>query len=200
VKPAAVTPEVVKELAVVNGEAQEYLEVFQTFHITTQGEMSLASELRAELKGKIKNLEERRKTVTVPLNQALKAVNDLFRAPLDTLNTAVVILNSRITEARAEMDRIAQEAIAALSEAAAQSDSEAIQEAIVAHDNAVSATTATGLGFRKRWTFRVVDESQIPREFMIPDVKALQAFATSLKDGAAVPGVEFYAEEIVSGR
>lgn len=53
---------------------------------------------------------------------------------------------------------------------------------------------------RENWTFRVVNEALIPREFLIPDTTKLRAHARSFRDKALVPGVEFFAEEVISAR
>ena len=44
---------------------------------------------------------------------------------------------------------------------------------------------------RTTWTFRVVDKTQIPHEYLLVDERALAAMARNMKDKAAVPGVQF---------
>lgn len=51
-----------------------------------------------------------------------------------------------------------------------------------------------GISTRKTWTYRIVDEAKIPRQYLIPDTRALGSLARSLREKASVPGVEFYAE------
>ncbi len=48
--------------------------------------------------------------------------------------------------------------------------------------------------FRRRWTFEVVDESEVPREFCAIDtVKSRTAWAIAMKGFLAkVPGVRFF--------
>jgi len=57
-----------------------------------------------------------------------------------------------------------------------------------------------GVSMREVWRFRIVDESKIPREFLIVDEKKLGAFARNMKQTANVPGVEFYSEKSVAAR
>jgi hypothetical protein len=52
----------------------------------------------------------------------------------------------------------------------------------------------SGVSMRSNWKFRIDDESLIPREFMMPNEKALKSHATSLKEKAKVAGVTFYNE------
>jgi hypothetical protein len=57
-----------------------------------------------------------------------------------------------------------------------------------------------GVSMRKVWKHRVVDEKAIPRQYMIPNDKALGQLARSLGEKAVVAGVDFYCEESVSAR
>lgn len=52
-----------------------------------------------------------------------------------------------------------------------------------------------GVSVRENWTMRIVDPALVPREWCIPDEKALKARARSQRQAAVgtVPGVEFYA-------
>lgn len=57
-----------------------------------------------------------------------------------------------------------------------------------------AAPVADGTSTRKRWKARVIDESLVPREFLIVDEVALNKFATVYHNEKSVPGVEFYEE------
>jgi hypothetical protein len=45
-----------------------------------------------------------------------------------------------------------------------------------------------------------VDDTTIPRDYMMPDEKKIGAYARSMKSKASMPGVEFYSDTIVSAR
>ena len=57
-----------------------------------------------------------------------------------------------------------------------------------------AAPKVAGINTKKIWKARVVDANLVPREFLIVNQAALDAFARGLKEGARVPGVEFYCE------
>jgi KTSC domain len=57
-----------------------------------------------------------------------------------------------------------------------------------------------GLSSRKNWTFRISDEAQIPREFLMPDEGAIRQVVRALKNKANIPGVEVYCEDSVAVR
>lgn len=47
------------------------------------------------------------------------------------------------------------------------------------------------------WTFRVVDENQVPREYLVLDTKKIQGVVTALKDKTNIPGVEVFKENTI---
>lgn len=56
---------------------------------------------------------------------------------------------------------------------------------------------AEGVSVVKRWTFRVVNESMIPREYLIVDEGKIRGVVRALGSEARIPGVEvFQAEEL----
>lgn len=57
------------------------------------------------------------------------------------------------------------------------------------------AQKVVGVATRKIWRARITDEKAIPREWLVPNEKALNEFAKATKGKMVVPGVEFYAEE-----
>jgi len=58
----------------------------------------------------------------------------------------------------------------------------------------------TGVSTRKTWKARVVDVEKVPREFMVVNQQALDAYARATKGAVAVAGVEFVEEETMSIR
>lgn len=57
-----------------------------------------------------------------------------------------------------------------------------------------------GASFRENWKARIVDESLIPREFLIPDEKKINQIVKAMKSATRIPGVEAYAEEVTARR
>ncbi len=93
--------------------AEDLVSVF--LNITNPDEYQMAGEELVSLQTAIKKLEDQRTAITQPQNQALRAVNDLFRAPRERIEAAVAALkqsmlayNSRVQLER-EAARIAAE-------------------------------------------------------------------------------------------
>jgi len=58
-------------------------------------------------------------------------------------------------------------------------------------------TVATGISYSEIWKFKVTDERLIPRQYLVPDLRAIGGVARSLKDKTKIPGIEVYSERIV---
>ena len=77
---------------VLAGKAQSALASANDFVIDSHTMFELASDDLKQVKALQKEVEEKRTSITGPLNQAVKAVNDLFRAPKDYLDKAETTL------------------------------------------------------------------------------------------------------------
>lgn len=108
---------------VLAGKAQSALASASDFVIDSHTMFELASDDLKQVKGLQKEVEEKRTSITGPLNQAVKAVNDLFRSPKEYLDKAEATLKRAMVTWTAEQERIA--AIArAEAEAAARAERE----------------------------------------------------------------------------
>lgn len=57
-----------------------------------------------------------------------------------------------------------------------------------------------GVSSRKNWTFRITDESLLPREYLMPNESAIRQVVKALKDKTNIAGVEVYADDSVTVR
>ena len=91
-------------------EAEKTLESAKDFLIDSPTMFELASEDLKRIKALQKQGEEKRTTITGPLNAALRATNDLFRSPKDYLEKAEATLKRSILTYTAEQEKIAAKA------------------------------------------------------------------------------------------
>jgi flagellar biosynthesis GTPase FlhF len=105
--------------AALTGRAQQALAFIRDFQIDSAETYGLAADELKAIKSKAKALEDQRTGITGPLNKVLKAVNDLFRAPSETLAEAERLLKGKMIEWDREQERIAAEARRKAEEAAA---------------------------------------------------------------------------------
>lgn len=95
---------------VLANKAQAALTSASDYVIDSPTMFELASDDLKGIKALQKEVEEKRTSITGPLNQAVKAVNDLFRAPKDYLDRAETTLKRAMVAYTSEQERIAAEA------------------------------------------------------------------------------------------
>lgn len=189
--------------------------------IKTQEDYIAAGDLRSRLKGKIKKLEELRKGITVPLDNAKKAVMALFNPPTERLNEAVSRVDQLTIAYDDEQQRKATEEQARLNAKAEKERLEAERKAKEFADKGndkkaeewlekaetkvapvVEAATpkVSGQGIQERWYAEVIDFKALSDDYKLPNQSALDKLAQALKGKANIAGVKFYSKKIVSGR
>lgn len=97
------------DAATLNNRAQSALAMVESMVIDSQETYELAADELKAIKAKAKTLEEQRTSITGPINKALKAVNDLFRAPGTYLEQAEKIIKGKMLAYTTEQQRIADE-------------------------------------------------------------------------------------------
>lgn len=108
-------------------------------------------------------------------------------------------------QAQAEADRIAQET--AITDAIALEAAGDTKGAAAVLANPVpqpvyvppvviprAVPKSAGVSSVQTWTFRITNVDEIPREYMIPDEKAIRGVVKSMKNKTNIPGIEVYPE------
>lgn len=169
-----------------------------TFTVSCDDDAAFAADMLREVKAKAKDLDERRKSVTQPLNATVKTINGWFKPALDALEAAEKKLKARVALYMLESSRRAQEALAL---AATAPTVEAATAALAA---SMPAAMPQGVSMRMIWHFRIVDESAVPVRFCSPDSAKIEAeMRGSAKDNGEptpISGVEFFQEASMTVR
>lgn len=196
---------------------------YQAFIIKSDPDAQFCAQKRIELKNHIKATEDQRKEYTGPLDVLKAKMIEDERKITDPLKLIVKALDDKLIEwsesqeeiRRTEAERQRQVQLEAFEAEkqrqlaiAAENDDEKAAEAVAEIDKNVerlaaspvvvqnTVRTQTGhFAIQTRWRAQVVDESKVPREFLIVDEKKLQKYATAMKETAKVDGVQFYAEK-----
>lgn len=234
------------------------LHAAEAFCVTSLVEYSAAGEELKAIKGKAKALEERRLTMTRPLDESKARIMDFFRTPAKYLadaETAIKRAMGAFDEAqrkrREEAERIAAEASRkererlqteaakaeqsarekrekeeakareleakgrqaeadarrkAADEAEAQRMRDAESKRVAAESMPMApvvhmeAPKASGVSSRQAWKFEITNVALLPREYLLPDDKAIGGVVRALGDKCNIPGVRVYAETIISSR
>jgi colicin import membrane protein len=116
------------DMTIMNRGAAGALRMAQSFVIATDDDYQLAGEELGSIKSRINKLEDTRTGITGPMNKALKAINDLFRGPMETLRTAESAVKSSMLTYYDEQQRKADE-VRRIAEEAAEAERRRIAEA-----------------------------------------------------------------------
>lgn len=96
--------------ATLSRGAASALELVNDFAIVDDATFEIGADELKAIKSRASALDEQRKAITKPMDDAKKAVMDLFRAPIDALTKAEGILKGKMLGYRQEVERKANEA------------------------------------------------------------------------------------------
>lgn len=146
------------------------------------------------VKARMKALEAQRVAITKPLNDALRAVNDLFRPPREKFEDIEKMLKDGISDYLRRKQEKNDQAIqtAAVAPTAPQAQ--------LALSELRPIEVPKGISTREVWKAEVVDPDAVPREYCSPDPKKIKAYLDSLRGDPSMAGVRFTKESIVAAR
>ena len=185
-----------RELDQGRTEIEQSLALIEGFVVENNDDQEFAAEIIQDVKAKHKALEVKRKAITVPMNTALKEVNNLFRPVREALEKGERILKGKIVAYQHEQTVKNAQALVEASEA------ETPQEAQVALAKTATVTSPKSVNVRYVWKATIEDESKLPREYLCPDMARIDLHASEAKEEppAPIPGVSFKKAPIVSSR
>jgi len=210
-----------QEVEVMKRDAMAMYEDLQGMTIATQEQFDAAGDVVKRIKSAYNTLDDKRKSMTRPLDEAKKQIMDFFKSPLEKLQSAEYAVKGKISSYIAEQNRIAAEQQRKLEEqqrkeaekiqaridaAAAKGNESKVEQLQAKQEQILTAPTivqpavqkVSGVSTKKVWKFRVTDPGAFPREYLMVNEKALQAMATATKGTASIKGVEFYSEDVIS--
>jgi hypothetical protein len=193
------------------GMSIEAERIANAIEITCDEEESMAISAISKIKSFGKETEAARKNHVEPFNKLVKRVNDMFRPISDSIEKAETEIKAKIggyrtekEKARLEFERKQQEEFQRkIAEEQAKAKAEKREAVIIAPPVATMKETVTrtenGSAFsRKVWKFRIVDEAQIPRQYLAVDETKIRA---AIKSGVhAIQGCEIYETEEIAIR
>lgn len=155
-------------------------------------------------------------------NDAVKKAREMKNYHASPLDIAESIVKAKMATYAREQEEIRRKAEAEAREAALKAEEERRLQEAITYENAGASQIADeilaapvvappvvlppatpkieGVSMRKSWKFRIVSEQIIPREFLKVDEVKLGQYARMMKEQASIPGVEFYAEDVVSSQ
>lgn len=192
----AVPTEVVTALQVEATEAEQSVALIQTLPIATQADVDQLGVFGQAVRAKLKELEEKRKSVTQPMNQALRAANALFKPVRLHLEACKDALNARLLEAQAQSQAQQDQALKAIQDAGGHVDETTLTQAHEAPQLPEGAST------RQVVDFTITDPKLVPHDLCSPDPAKIKVYAVAalLRGITEAPGLAFHYRQIVNQR
>lgn len=163
--------------------------------VASPDDMDAGSGLLRQVKDAKSMLTERREEITRPMMKSLASVRDLFK-PLELgLSEAEKLIKAKMLafqiEEEEKLEKQKAKVEARVAKGTMRSDTAAGKLAEIGE-----VPKTKGVQTRKLTKVRVVDETLIPREYLVVDmVKVTQAI---LHEGIEIPGVEKYEEKVLA--
>jgi hypothetical protein len=180
--------------------------------ITDNASYGVAGEFLKKIKQAQKNVDDTRKGMTRPIDEAKSKIMDLFRpveARIKDIEASVkrsLLEYQRIVDEKIRLEREAQDKKDAEELAQKQKDAEFFgdNEPIEIEPSKIEdmpvnvAPVVSGISTKLVWTYNIIDENKIPREFCSPDPKKISgAISFGVRE---VEGLRIYQEKIISSR
>ncbi len=182
-----------KKIITIEKEVIPLIKEANNLEIYTPKDMTQAVSILSELNKFSDKIEAEKSKITKPLNEALKAERARWK-PLETrYDGAISLLRSRIstyqTKATQEA-RLAQEKIASrIGEGRGHIKLETALEKLnnIETPEEIVSTEQGSITFREVQKLNIIDESKIPREYLLPNEKKI---LDTLKGDTPVAGCE----------
>ena len=198
-------------------EATEILQDAQAVVVKTPEQLQIAGDWRNKIKARLKQLDTERKDITRPLDDVKAKIMDKYRPVVEKLEAAYKLFDRGIADYLNEQERIRQEQQRKLEAEAEKKRLEAetkakewadkgndkkAEEWLDKADNVIAPVApevpkAEGITTRKDWDFEIINPNEVPRDFCIPDEKAIRAFIKATKGTKQIAGIKIFEKTII---
>lgn len=180
-------------------QADAVLKTLESFHISDQMGIDLASELLRDVKTLWQVIETKRKVAGKPFRDQIKKIQAKYKAPQDKLLQAEEILKKKISESVERFQKAQMEAFYAAQAAFRAGD---IQSTAMATEHAAANTVQLpdGLSQRTQLRWELVDLREVPPQFLVMQVNA-EAVEQALAAGVTqIPGLRIFEVPVLAQR
>lgn len=199
-----------QEIAVLINDVNSLEVKANQLEITDEKSMVEASSILGVIASTKKRFEDVRKFFTKPLNDHVRNIKDQFKAQAEPLNRADKIIRTKVLKYNQEQERKRKEEEERLRKLVEEANKKAQEYAeitgeehipIVIPQTEVKQSVKSNLGtttIKKVWTFEVVNENEIPREYLVLDVKKVnEAIKAGVRE---IKGLKIYEKDEIAVR
>lgn len=165
-------------VAVIDGSVGALVAAADAVAIRTDADLPVVTNHLKALKDRRDTIDECRKSFSGPFDRAAKAINAVFRPILDRLESSERTLKNKYAiyvnaheqerEAALERQRKAEEKVASTGIKVIPREAPAPVQRTTHADGASTS-------IKKRWTFEIVSEGDVPRQYLVVDAGVVDA-------------------------
>ncbi len=196
-------------------DVDEILAEMEGLDITTNEQFEESGAFVQAIKAKQKEVVSHYELKRARTYDTYKAVTTEIASYIGPLGKAERIVKKKLGDYRTEMVRLRQvEETAKLKIAEAQAETRQLADAEETGDDSIldeplivappvletEVPKMKGISFTTVWKFDVVNVDDLPRKYMIIDVKKIQGVVNALKDASSIPGIRVFSEQQVGAR
>lgn len=186
----------VKEVERTNKQVMVLQDDANSLTIKSPKDLEYAATLLDTIKTARKTITARKEEITRPLMHSLASIRDLFKPPELTLENAEKVTKSKVLAYQTlEEQRVAEEK--ARIEKRVEKGTMRLDTAMKKTEELQSVPKTVGkMQTRTLTKVRVMDETMIPIEYMLPNMPKITEAV--LRQGISIPGVEKYTEKVIA--
>jgi hypothetical protein len=188
-----------KELSVIKTQISKAISTAKTLEIATPEDMPSAVDLLSKIKTVGKLITAKKEAITKPLNESLKQIRAFFAPFEEEYEKAERIVKVKMIDFdnRMHLEAIKKQAVIEKKVSSGKMTMEKAADKLEDIIPKKSVATSEGaVSFKVIKEVIIVDESKLPREYMIPDLAKIKKVALA---GIAIAGVEVQEKKIVAG-
>lgn len=208
----------------IKEKSLEVIKQANEFKIATQEHFSLAGEFLKKLKTVQKQIADTFDPIITKARSALNEAREQKDKHLNPILEAETLVKKKMLIFKSEEDKKRREYEEKLAEEARQKElkekqrlekqalkaeakgdteraeelREKKEEVFVPAPIIPEAEKTEGISTKIIWKARIIDESLVPREYMLVDLIKLSKLARAVHNTMKIPGVEFYSEECMA--
>jgi len=179
--------------AKIRKQQENFIQVAESMVVTCVGHEEDAREFMTEVNKLSKEIESKRKEITQPINQSLKAANALFKPLKGVCDDVVRTVKGKILEFRREEDRkarVEEERRRKIQEAHV-AKGHTVRKEVKSVQRQVSQQTRT----MTQWKWDVEDLEKVPGKYWVLDMRKIgQEVRAGMRE---CPGLKIWSEQTV---
>ena len=172
-------------------DADKTLKLITKFEISNPAEYAFACNALKEIAYRHDVTDAKRKELAAHAQKVIDEINATFKAATEPLKDGEAMLREKLgayvvacTQKRATLLRQASTAI--------QAGNSSEAEVLIAEAEKFMPTKVEGVSVKAKWTGDVIDPEAIPREYLVPNIKALEQVTQQKGYDPEIPGWRAY--------